>query len=291
MLQRSASVPDVLPDGAIQDPPHFKRLPSRNGGYGPPRVPSAKSHDGVRERRMSVEDFLSPNVTSINDPPPSPSAGSSLCSDNSTFDDYELRLEVFSATELSAPEYRMGDNLRCLVAGEESVLCEVYIEVEISGRAVRTASTARMDKDEDRSAFFDKEKMLLTYKGETHLNVRVRNRRHLGAVVRGDPLIGEGQLSLGSELKDGQPKKYVVPIAREGKSSGFVSLQCQVFSASWEAARAYRAHVDDEVSALREVQDASDDTENFFENLKLSSESFNQACCSETFQKELAAQF
>ena len=45
------------------------------------------------------------------------------------------------------------------------LVAQVYVEFELAGRVVRTATRARMDKDEDRSAFFDEEKILLTYKG------------------------------------------------------------------------------------------------------------------------------
>merc|ERR1712066_1086882 len=76
-----------------------------------------------------------------------------------------------------------------------------------------------------------KGKVVLPYNGEHELLVRVRDRRRVQALIRGDPLIGEALLPLGPEiqgLSDFSKHEKTLPISRISNLTGAVSFRYQL---------------------------------------------------------------
>lgn len=222
-------------------------------------------------RLSSLEDFLDPNCAF------SLVEGSSSDLGEDDDDERELLIEVFAASDLRPPEYRIGDIARGALLGEEALLNQVYVELQVGSRVLRTEHFVPTQRagDEDHTAFFDQEKkMLFAYKGEQELIVRVCNKRHLASMVRGDPLIGCGAVTLGPELLDGQRRLVDVPIFRGGKITGMLSLRHQVFSPAEHAMLALKHSTRSHISALSEAAAAVDEAGQFVEQLMLQSPSF-----------------
>lgn len=160
---------------------------------------------------------------------------------------FELRVEVLSASDLIAPEYRVGDLSARLLSGFKARLGAVYVEIFLlgeedevasqtgasvaslspGGRVIRRTSCAE-NPNGDRNVTFTHEKCIFDYGGEAYLRFQVKDRRGIQAAIRGDPLVGEGALPLTPTLKDCIPRWADVPLSRGGVAAGTLSVRYQI---------------------------------------------------------------
>jgi len=141
---------------------------------------------------------------------------------------HELRVEIVSATELGAPEYRVGDQTAGFLTGNGSNanrLEAVYVELELGNEKIRGKSGAT-DSNRRRAAFV--ERHLIPFSGMPVLVCKVRDRRRVQAMLRGDPLIGEGCVLVGAEAFDGRSRSEEVSLQRAGVSVGILTIRYQV---------------------------------------------------------------
>lgn len=143
---------------------------------------------------------------------------------------FELRVEVVSASNLHPPEYRFGDLSWSFFKGSQALLSNVYVQLQLGPRKVRTECA--VNENSDVSVGFTKERALFVYSGEVELHLHVYDQRSLQAMVRGDPLVGEGKLHLSSDLVDCLPRWADVPLARDCVGMGTVALRYQLLKIS-----------------------------------------------------------
>mmetsp|Transcript_13308 Transcript_13308/g.29092 ORF Transcript_13308/g.29092 Transcript_13308/m.29092 type:complete len:556 (-) Transcript_13308:81-1748(-) len=140
----------------------------------------------------------------------------------------ELRLELMGVSALSEPSYRVGDFTSKLLFGSKSLLKAVYIESQLGTRTIRTVAASVVDGA--RSVSFDRERQLFTYQRELSMTFACRDQRGVQAVLRGDPVVGEGQLDFELEAFDGMPRWSDVELFRDGQLSGVLHLRYQFLS-------------------------------------------------------------
>jgi len=149
----------------------------------------------------------------------------------------ELWVEVISATDMVAPEFRSFD-LVSKAMGRANALSNVYIEFQLgSGTVVRTGY---VKCEHGQSVTFELERKALAYGGETELFVRAKDHREsqeakeqlvsrIGlpkALARGDPLIGEATLTLKTaDLQESEQKFVELPIKRDANAAGMVAFR------------------------------------------------------------------
>eukprot|EP00929_Paragymnodinium_shiwhaense_P107355 TRINITY_DN73450_c0_g1_i1.p1 TRINITY_DN73450_c0_g1~~TRINITY_DN73450_c0_g1_i1.p1 ORF type:complete len:616 (-),score=96.06 TRINITY_DN73450_c0_g1_i1:43-1890(-) len=133
----------------------------------------------------------------------------------------DLRVDVLEAFDLSNAEYRLFDHSASLVRGGSS-LTEVYVELQVGARKV---TTLPVKANGGNSVSFAAERHLLPVTSDDVIMVTVRDKRGLQALLRGDPLIGEGRLSPGPEAVDGKLRSHEVQLLRSEKPVGKVSLR------------------------------------------------------------------
>lgn len=146
---------------------------------------------------------------------------------------FDLRLEIETVLDLRSPEYRAGDLTRRLLHGREALLSQVYVEVQLGSARHRSSRRSAAPQQAYQGhegatsyeAKFEKELMLFSYAGETELTVRVLDRRGVQAVLRGDPVIGEGRLPLPPDLREGlRPHSEMVPLTLDGETAGLLAV-------------------------------------------------------------------
>lgn len=141
----------------------------------------------------------------------------------------EVRVEVLSANNLAAPEYRFGDLTNGLLGGPGARWTNIYVEARVGQRVARTGTASA---GPERRADFSGERMLFSYSAESVLVVSVRDKRGLQSAVRGDPLVGEGELPLRELPWSPEPQLREVALTRDKKETGVVSLRFQMLSLS-----------------------------------------------------------
>lgn len=144
---------------------------------------------------------------------------------------HELRVQVLSAIELKAPEYRLGDEASSFLGGTKSLLSQVYMEMRLGDQRPAKSTPAAYDSivaSGDLCTDLNLGPLLLPYSGEPEAVVHLCDQRNLQAVISGDPPIGEAVLPLPTELSDGQPRSTTLRLLRDGKYAGSVELQCQL---------------------------------------------------------------
>eukprot|EP00403_Amphidinium_massartii_P014322 CAMPEP_0178425794 /NCGR_PEP_ID=MMETSP0689_2-20121128/28903_1 /TAXON_ID=160604 /ORGANISM="Amphidinium massartii, Strain CS-259" /LENGTH=633 /DNA_ID=CAMNT_0020047461 /DNA_START=33 /DNA_END=1932 /DNA_ORIENTATION=- len=143
--------------------------------------------------------------------------------------EFELRVEVLSAANLSSPEYRFGDFTQSLV---RKPFQNVYVELE-AGDKSQTSGCA-VNPEGLSSIEFVRERMLFVYGGERELKVTVLDKRGLQAALRGDPIIGCATCRLDPGIMDGYPRWQDLPLQRSGQKNGdncgSVQLRFQLLS-------------------------------------------------------------
>mmetsp|Transcript_16919 Transcript_16919/g.39400 ORF Transcript_16919/g.39400 Transcript_16919/m.39400 type:complete len:536 (-) Transcript_16919:120-1727(-) len=154
--------------------------------------------------------------------------------------EYELRVEVLSAANLSSPEYRLGD----LTTGwMRKQFQNVYVELQMGDKT--SVSGCAVNPDGLNSIEFVRERMLFVYGGEMELRLNVYDKRGLQAALRGDPLIGYASFRLDPSIKDGYPRWQDLPLQRSdqkrGESCGTVQLRSQLITTAANAAARARS--------------------------------------------------
>uniref|UniRef100_A0A7S1AUF3 Uncharacterized protein n=1 Tax=Noctiluca scintillans TaxID=2966 RepID=A0A7S1AUF3_NOCSC len=115
--------------------------------------------------------------------------------------EHELIVEVLSATDLSAPEYRFTDAIKSMF-GKQETSSSIYVLLELPGRRCLATLPVVMETG-NRVVNFSRTKLTFKYAGEHTLNVRVFSRRtDWGSSFEGDPLIGEGAVFLDGGIED-----------------------------------------------------------------------------------------
>jgi len=146
----------------------------------------------------------------------------------------DLRLQIESISNLTQPEYRLGDFTVGLLKGKDKLLEQVYVEIQLGDVTRRSecqkASRQRASEEEPEAEFFEarfkNELMLFQIRaGELELNCRVFDRRHIQAAIRGDPLIGQGHLIFQTSSLNGHCLPMKVPMTTDkGESAGVLTL-------------------------------------------------------------------
>lgn len=141
------------------------------------------------------------------------------CATLGSSSNFELHVEVVTASNLHTPQYRVGDFTRRLVSGAKALRPNIYLQLQLGERTVRTdvAENARDNK----SACFMSGRALFAYSGEIELCVRAYDQRGVQALFRGDPLLGEGTVRLEPECL---PRWVDVPLSRKGLASSAGSV-------------------------------------------------------------------
>jgi len=141
----------------------------------------------------------------------------------------DLRVEVLAASDLAAPEYRVGDLTKGFSGGPTALLSAVYVELELGERKVKTSCAS--NPDSHCSVGFESERVLFAHSSqENQLRLWVRDKRGLQSALRGDPLVGEAVLLLGLEIADLLPRWVDLPIQRAGSPVGTISLRYQLLA-------------------------------------------------------------
>jgi len=154
---------------------------------------------------------------------------------------YELLVEVLSASDLGAPEYRLGDITVGFFGGTASLLSAVYVELAIvadgqqsssitSNSKLKCTGCAQNPRNQCSVGFLDEKSLLAYPPSGGSLMLRVRDKRGIQASIRGDPLIGEGSLQLSPRITDLMPRWVDVPISRDRQNTGSVSLRFQLLA-------------------------------------------------------------
>merc|ERR1712217_145632 len=99
------------------------------------------------------------------------------------------------------------------------------------GDECKSTKTAKAE-GADRSAVFNRERMLFVYSGEAELHVALRDKRGLQSALRGDPLIGEGKVAIGRRLWNSQVQMVDLALERAGENTGTISLRLQLLMLS-----------------------------------------------------------
>jgi hypothetical protein len=149
---------------------------------------------------------------------------------------FDLRIEVFAANDLGDPEYRLGDKssgflkyvgattLASTVGASKH--SAVYVELLLGSKKLETEAAKSSINEGRPSVSYSSERHLFAYRGEDQLQVAVRDKRSGQALLRGDPLIGEGSLQLDRDaLEDLQQRRTEVPLLFNGTAAGKVVLE------------------------------------------------------------------
>jgi hypothetical protein len=146
--------------------------------------------------------------------------------------DHEVRIEILGLSDLSAPDYRVGDKLQQIVRGPGSRLESVYVEVRLG---TRTCKTQQQTADGTRSTSFNGEKMLFDCRRQSQLLLSVRDHRRaqpIQSMLRGHPLIGQASITL-DDLPIEEASHKEVVIHRCNKPTGKVTLQVHLTPLPW----------------------------------------------------------
>merc|ERR1712232_587207 len=151
---------------------------------------------------------------------------------------YDLQVDVLDASGLGEPEWRVGD---LVSRGLGNASIKAYVEVQLAacklqtgcgqlrGRRSKSACGESSPAGGDSVDFANEQVLHFPYGGEREVRVRVRDQRRVQALLRGDPLFGEGILEVcPSELRDGESRSAELCIKREGLAAGKVSLRYQL---------------------------------------------------------------
>lgn len=136
-----------------------------------------------------------------------------------------LSVELVTAIDLCSPEYRVGDLAAGVLTMDSNRLESVYVELQLGETKVQ-CNPGVTDSRSRRATF--SQRVHLPFAGEPMLIVRVRDKRRMQSMFRGDPLIGEGFLLVSPAAFDGTRRNQDVHLKRGGKVSGMLSLKYQV---------------------------------------------------------------
>jgi len=154
--------------------------------------------------------------------------------------EFELRVEVLSAANLSSPEYRLGD---ITTSWMRKPFQNVYVELQIGDKT--SVSGCAVNPDGLNSIEFVRERMLFVYCGELELRLTVYDKRGLQAAIRGDPVIGSASFRLDPGIKDGFPRWQDLPLQRSdqkrGENCGSVQMRFQLITTAKTAAARARS--------------------------------------------------
>mmetsp|Transcript_33810 Transcript_33810/g.97163 ORF Transcript_33810/g.97163 Transcript_33810/m.97163 type:complete len:732 (-) Transcript_33810:191-2386(-) len=153
-----------------------------------------------------------------------------------------LHIEVVCARHLGKPSYRVFDSFRrsCHHCAGRRTDINSYVEICFSrGRSWTQTVIADGDGNADfgrASLFFPMDRWhnvscVTSMHGEhatPELIARVYDRRHLGSLLRGDPLIGEARIQLGFLEFCGRQRNIRLPLKRRGRPRGQLLLSYSV---------------------------------------------------------------
>merc|ERR1739848_604591 len=106
-----------------------------------------------------------------------------------------LSIKVLAAKELGKPDYRLGDLTSNLGWADTS---SPYVSIATGGSIVLTTAPAKNQAGNPQSTFiYDDTVHTFACHGEDILVLKVHDKRNIQALVRGDPLVGEGSLTIG----------------------------------------------------------------------------------------------
>lgn len=141
-------------------------------------------------------------------------------------EEWHLRVQVVSATELGKPEYRLGDFTTGLIAGSHQA---GYVQLTLGDTTYTTATREGADIE------FHESLQEFRYQQEELLKVEVYEKHTVKAAIRGDAIIGEGHFLFDREVspflwKFTPPSTHrvEVPLERKGNKAGLVTLDCQL---------------------------------------------------------------
>jgi len=134
----------------------------------------------------------------------------------------ELCVEVVSVSKLSFPQAGIGARLGQILGSSNT--SNVYVSLELSGHRVLQTFAQAVNICQG-SATLQRQKFSYKVRGvEDQMVVSVRERNSDPKQGVRDALLGQGKVTYSPEFEDGEAHNIVVPVTRDGKSAGEVSL-------------------------------------------------------------------